>query len=412
MHKGGVPPPPVISDSDGQIFTHTHSNGSPPRLYQLWKGSNRFFLGGRLIFGPDFRSLFLTISLIVVPVILFCAFVSQRIVNEFPHHMGRVLVVFPVAFTAYIIFLLFLTSGRDPGIIPRNSHPPEPDDDLSWMSISWIGSQTGGPYLPPPVKEVIVNGMIIRVKYCQTCMLYRPPRCSHCSICNNCVERFDHHCPWVGQCIGKRNYRFFFMFIFSITFLCLYVFGFCWVNIRGIMFAYQCSLWKAFLKSPVSGILILYTFIVSWFVGGLTSFHLYLICSNQTTYENFRYRYDGKRNPYDVGCAGNFKEIFLSKIPHSRNNFRAQVDLESPSVSNSLSSHGRGTSQKNFDMEMEKQRPVDIEESGEIQVQIDSNGELERCRTQVRPASCESQSVIPTGTEKSLEGKEKTDGDH
>jgi len=132
----------------------------------------------------------------------------------------------------------------------------------------------------------------------------------------------------------------------------------------------------------------------------------------QTTYENFRYRYDGKRNPYDVGCAGNFKEIFLSKIPHSRNNFRAKVDLESPSVSNSLSSHGRGTSQKNFDMEVEKQRPVDIEESGEIQVQIDSTGDLERCRTQVRPANCKSESVIPTGTENSPEGKEKSDGDH
>jgi palmitoyltransferase ZDHHC9/14/18 len=99
--------------------------------------------------------------------------------------------------------LLLLTSGRDPGIIPRNTYPPEPE---AIDGASDIGGQTPQQLHLPRTKEVNVNGISVRVKYCDTCMLYRPPRCSHCSICNNCVERFDHHCPWVGQCIGLVSY--------------------------------------------------------------------------------------------------------------------------------------------------------------------------------------------------------------
>lgn len=102
-------------------------------------------------------------------------------------------------FCLQVLVLLLLTSGRDPGIIPRNAHPPEPEGYDGSMDVG--AGQTPQLRLPR-IKEVEVNGMTVKIKYCDTCMLYRPPRCSHCSICNNCVERFDHHCPWVGQCIG------------------------------------------------------------------------------------------------------------------------------------------------------------------------------------------------------------------
>ncbi|KAH7429596.1 hypothetical protein KP509_09G057900 [Ceratopteris richardii] len=303
------------------------------RVYQIWKGSNKFLFSGRLIFGPDIKSLFATIGLITVPVVIFCVFVARHLLHRFPNYnSGIAIMVITVALTIHVLLILLYTSSRDPGIVPRNAQPPEPEDyESSASPADWSG---GTPrWRLPRTRDVIVNGVTVKVKYCDTCMLYRPPRCSHCSICNNCVERFDHHCPWVGQCIGQRNYRFFFIFVTSATLLCIYVFAMSALHIKFEMdgdpkTGKTRTVWQAVAKAPASMILIVYTFIAVWFVGGLTFFHLYLISSNQTTYENFRYRYESRVNPYNLGILQNFFSIFCTPIEKSKNNFRAKVQVD------------------------------------------------------------------------------------
>ena len=68
----------------------------------------------------------------------------------------------------------------------------------------------------------------------------------------------------------------------------------------------------------------------------------------QTTYENFRYQYDNKENPFNKGILGNFKEVFLSKIPPSMIKFRAWTSEDDDHLSSVMDDTGKD----NFDIEM------------------------------------------------------------
>lgn len=51
---------------------------------------------------------------------------------------------------------------------------------------------------------------------CPECEVIRSARSRHCAICNECVDRFDHHCPWINNCVGIKNHNAFLMFLLSI----------------------------------------------------------------------------------------------------------------------------------------------------------------------------------------------------
>lgn len=66
-------------------------------------------------------------------------------------------------------------------------------------------------------KYYFIRGRKFKVKFCSTCHIFRGPGVSHCKKCDNCVENFDHHCPWLGNCIGKNNYYLFFIFLIFVN---------------------------------------------------------------------------------------------------------------------------------------------------------------------------------------------------
>ncbi|CDS05482.1 hypothetical protein LRAMOSA08010 [Lichtheimia ramosa] len=157
-------------------------------------------------------------------------------------------------------------------------------------------------------------------RFCKKCQIEKFDRTHHCRICKSCTLKMDHHCPWVNNCVGFFNYKFFYLFILYASLLCLYVFlttlppTIDMVNGPMSIFGLDFN-WPLLLF--ISGIFGL-------FLLPFTIFHTRQILKNRTTIEtyekaNFKMgrsrngRVDIMRNrhfnPWDLGYKQNFRQV-------------------------------------------------------------------------------------------------------
>lgn len=244
------------------------------RKWEVFPGRNSFYCNGRIVMAQRAGIFYLTIVLIVATSALFfaldCPYLAVNVSPAIPAVGGFLFIL--------VLSNLFKTSFSDPGIIPRATKAEAADTERQIeVAANATNGANGAAYRPPPrTKEIIVKNTSVKLKYCFTCKIFRPPRASHCSICDNCVERFDHHCPWVGNCVGKRNYRYFYLFLLTLALHCVFIFA-CAVTHLVLLTkkstTHQGPFIEAMRESPTSIIVCIICFFSIWSVLGLAGFH-------------------------------------------------------------------------------------------------------------------------------------------
>jgi palmitoyltransferase ZDHHC9/14/18 len=261
-----------------------------------WSGNNQFFCNGKVMVGSDFNFFLGTNILFIMPTLVFFIFVIPEM--DYPVLFGLLM----AANFIYSVVALWRCALTEPGILPRL--PPDVPPRL------------------PPGANTGIHGH----KLCETCNLYRPPRSKHCASCDNCVELFDHHCPWVGSCVGKRNYRYFLQFVVSLT---VFTVAACAISSYTLVKlasesdhidsddAWIMKVILSVVYAPFSSGIAIFSVLALLSLQSLCCYHLYLVWHGQTTNEHMRGVYHGRQNEHDLGFCRNMHAICCLPLPET-----------------------------------------------------------------------------------------------
>ena len=244
---------------------------SVQRNYEHWTGAHKFFCRGRLMTGPRPYMPFLVLLLINSVSGVFIAFPLAFYTQE---GNPALLILWLIMIILVNVFLV-LTSTTDPGIIP-----PVTTHSVDVLKMNFV----------------VQNSSFVKLKYWYTWNIVRPPRTVHWEPCGWCIERMDHHCPWLGGCVGKRNYLFFILFIITLALYCItgtiVTVFYCAELIVKKKEDLNTSSTKAFKAamrtSPLTLPLIFVGLLFSVFIALLVVYHVKLLIQGRTTHEDLK----------------------------------------------------------------------------------------------------------------------------
>lgn len=201
-----------MSDKENGISCNNSTNSSSispsEPFYKYFEGKNKFWNRGKIFSGPPMNNcIVITINIFILCTI---GAYTYTIINTY-HNGIDLPILIPIEFyisTALLLISYNAVAFSDPGVIPRRKYFEICPEVINRKDIT-IENFTEE-FLEEKLEDKLVK---TKLRYCKTCCIYRPLRASHCSECDNCVEVFDHHCPFVGNCVGKRNFKYFLSFI-------------------------------------------------------------------------------------------------------------------------------------------------------------------------------------------------------
>ncbi|CRG93051.1 palmitoyltransferase, putative [Plasmodium gallinaceum] len=147
-------------------------------------------------------------------------------------------------------------------------------------------------------------------RYCKWCCKFKPDRTHHCRVCKTCILKMDHHCPWIYNCVGWNNHKYFMLSLIycciTSIFVSITMFNSVKDAIKNVKTPFSemfLLLFGETLNSFLALIITCFLFFHIWLmINAMTTIEF---CEKQTNYQNQSYS-----KYYNKGLWGNFKDVF------------------------------------------------------------------------------------------------------